>query len=98
MVESVELLRILDSHHVLDILHHTDDRAVAARVATNGAGFAVADVVAHVAIADLLYQAPDGIGKLRHVVRILPQQVQHQSQGRLAPYAWQLGELLYRPF
>ena len=95
MVESVILLGILDGHHVLNVFHHTDRCLVATGITTDGAHVAVADVVADAAVFHLLLHAGYGVGKLLHVVCILTKQVQHQSQGRLAAYAWQFAELLY---
>ena len=90
MVESMILLRVLDSHDVLDVLHHADRRHVAAKVGAYRTGVAIANVVADATVLDLLLQSSHGISKLRNAVSILPQQVQHEPQGRLAPDARQL--------
>ena len=89
MIQSVVLLCILYGHHILDILYHADGLCIAARIAADGARIAVADIVAHMTVFHFLLQPPHGIGKLSHIVSILPQQVKHQPQSRLISYARQ---------
>jgi hypothetical protein len=54
--------------------------------------------MAGMAVFHLLTHAGNGFRKLQHVVFLTAQQIQHQSQSRLAPDAWQFGEFLYRLF
>jgi riboflavin synthase len=81
-------LRILYGHHVLNVFHHADDARIATRIATDGTRLVVTDIVAHATMPNLLLHAGNGFRKPYHVLVVLPQQVQHQSQGRLAPDAW----------
>ena len=98
MVKTRKLLGILDSHHVLDILDDTNSGHVAMRVATDGAHVTVADVMAHAATLNFKLHLLDGMRQFLYILSILPQQVQHQSQGRLASHARQLCKLLHGPF
>lgn len=96
VVQAMMLMGILDTHHVLDVLHHTDGARVTRRVAADGAHLGLADVVAHLAIAYLATQPDDSLAKGDCFPLVLLQQVQHEAQGRLAPDARQLGELTDR--
>ena len=98
MIETSKLLGVLHRHHVLNILDHTDRRSIAVRVAADGTRLAVADIVAHATTLHLMLHLLNGLRQLLDVLRVLTQQVQHQSQGRLASHTRQLGKLLYRPF
>ena len=97
MIQAGELLGILYCHHVLDILYHTDSGTVTTVVGTDRTDVLVADVMADLAEFHFFLHPADGIGKLKHIIGILTQEVEHQSQGGLASDARQLGELLYCP-
>ena len=79
MIKPVELLRVLDSHHVLYILHHTNRTVISARVTTDRTHLAVTDVVTHLAALDLFLHFADGIRQQCHVLFFLTQQMEHQS-------------------
>ena len=96
MIQTVVLARILDTHHVLDILDDTDGGSVTRGIAADGAHLGLADVVAHPAIADFATQLDDGLAKRHRLLLVLLEQVQHETQGRLAPDAGQLGKLTDR--
>jgi hypothetical protein len=51
--------------------------------------------MAHTAVVHLLPHRRDGSGKLRHIVDILAQQMEHQSESCLAADTRQFGEFLY---
>ena len=98
MVKATVGLRVLHRHHVLHVLYHTNGGAVAPGIGTDGTDIGVADVVAHAAVLDVLAHMLNGRGKLLRRGNRLTQQVKHQAQGSLAPYAGQFAELAYGPF
>jgi hypothetical protein len=49
--------------------------------------------MAAAAVFDFVAQPYRGLGKPAYIIGRLAQQVQHQAQGCLAPYAWQPGKL-----
>ena len=98
MIEAVELLRILDGHHVLDILDDADHRAITTGIGADGACIRVADIMADMTVLDFLLQAADGFGKLLHLAILLTQEPEHEAQGGLAADARELRELRDRPF
>jgi hypothetical protein len=71
MIESVELLGVLDGHHVLNVLHDTDGRSIASRVGTDGTDVRVANVVAHTTELHLSTHSGYGFGKAFNVGSIL---------------------------
>jgi hypothetical protein len=86
MVEAVELLGVLDSHHILYVLYHTDGPVVAMRIAADRADVGVADVVAHTATVYLAPHGVDGCRQPAHIFHILTQQMKHKPQGGLTAY------------
>ena len=97
VVEAVELLRILHRHHVLNVFHDANLRAIAPSVAANRAHLAVADVVAHATVFHLALQPHNRLAEGLHVRRLPPQQVQRQAQCRFPPDARQFRKFRYRP-
>ena len=97
VVKAVELLRVLHRHHVLNVLHDANRRAVAPSVAANRANLAVADVVAHTAVFHLAFQPHNRLAEGIHVRRLPTKQVQRQPQRRLPPDARQLRKFRDRP-
>ena len=98
MVESVELLRILDSHHILNILNDADHQTITTGIGADGTGIRVADIMADMTLLDFLLKAADGVGKLLHLAVLLTQKPEHESQSGLAADAGELCELCDRPF
>ncbi len=89
----MKLLGVLDSHHILDILHNTDGGGIATRIGTDGARIGIADVVADMTVLHLLFQTVYGLGKLLDIGIILPKHPQHEAQGSLTADARKLGKL-----
>ena len=58
----MKLAGILDHHHLFHILDHAQGRGIARRVAADGAGVGVGDVVAH--MADILCDSADEATKI----------------------------------
>ena len=85
MIESMILLGVLHCHHVLDVLHHADGRSISASIATDATYVCIADVMTHLAILHLLFQARDSIDKLIHRLVTLSQCMENQAQGCLTP-------------
>ena len=98
MIEAVELLRILDSHHVLDVLDDTDNRGITTGICADRTRIRVADIMADMTVLDFLLQAADGFGKLLHLAILLAQEPEHEAQSGLAADAGELCELRDRPF
>ncbi len=79
MVESIELLRVLNRHHILYVLNDADHGAIAAVVATDGTNLRIADVMTHGAIAHVMLQPHNSLAKRVDALRVLPQQMQRQA-------------------
>ena len=95
MVESMILLRILNGHHVLNVLYYAHCRSVASRVAADGTSLLVTDVMADVTVHHLMLHSAQRLCQLVYIRRLLTQQVQHQSESCFTAYAWQFRELAY---
>ncbi len=93
MVYAVMLMRFLDGNHVLDIFHHTDHRAVTARVGANGTGVRVAYVMAVAAIAHAFAHIYYRVAEGKRCLLALAQQVQGEPQGCTRPHARQPRQL-----
>ena len=93
VVQALILHRILYRHHILDILHYTDGLGIASRVATDGTGVSVADVMTDMAILDLLFHTMDGLSKLFHLRLFLTEHPEYKAQGCLATDTRKLREL-----
>ena len=96
MIHTMMLMRILDAHHILHILHHTYYRSIARRISAYRAHILLRNVVANAAIAYLLAQTHYRLSKVHCHLLVLTQQVKHQAQCRLAPNARQLRKLAHR--
>ena len=86
MVDTIILLRVLNSHHILYILHHTYRGTVAVTVGTDRTDISVADVVADTTMTDISTHMCNGIGKGFDIVLWLSQKMQHEAERRLAPH------------
>ena len=98
VIEAMVLVGILDAHHVLHVLNDADGRGIAGRVTANGAHLGLADVVAHTAVPYLAAQPDNCLAEVDRLLLVLFEQMQYQSERRLTPDAWQLGELADRQF
>ena len=98
MVKTIVLMGVLDAHHILDVLDHADGRSIAWGVAADGTHLGLADVVAHLAIANLAPQLDDGFAKVDRLFLVLFQQVQDEAERRFTPDSRQLGKLADRRF
>ena len=82
MIKSVKLLCIFNSHHVLNILYHTNGGGVASRIGTNVTGFGVADVVTALTVLNLCSHFKDRRRKRLNVFYARFKQMQHQPESR----------------
>ncbi len=89
------LRRVLNAHHILDILYHTHRATVAAGVRANGACLGLADVVTHVAVANILAQLDETFSETSGHILWLLEQIEHKPESRFAPYSWQLRKLAH---
>ena len=81
------LARVLDAHHVPDILDDTDGPVVTGPVRTYGAEFFVRNHEAFPAIPGLLPEPYKGRGKMTDILLGLPQKVQGKTQGAALAYS-----------
>ena len=89
MIQPTVLHGILNSHHVLHVLHHTDDMAVARRIAAYLATLVVADIVADLAVVHPPTHVDKALCQRLNPALILPKQMQGKPQSRLAANARQ---------
>ena len=90
MIDAVVLLRRLDGQHILDALHDAHRGVVALRRGADAAHVAVADVVAHTAVAHVRHQLLQTAREGLHVATLALQQMQHEAHRRLTADARQL--------
>ena len=81
VVEATVLLCVFDGHDVLDVFHHADDALGAFGTGADGAGVAVADGVAYVAVVDVGSQFAYGVRQLHYFVGGLFEQVEGKAKG-----------------
>lgn len=96
MIETSELAGGLDHHHLLDILHHAYRRSIALHIGADRANLCIADIVANLAIFHLIAQTYQALPESDGPSRLLPQQMQHETQGGLTSNARQIGKLVNR--
>ena len=87
------LVSFLNGNHVLDILDHTDHRAVAARVGANGARVRVADIMAVAAITHALAHIYYRVAEGKRCLLVLAQEMQGEPQCCTRPHAGQPRQL-----
>ena len=93
VVEALVLLRVLDGHDVLHILHHTDDALVPFGAGADGTGVGVAEAVADVAVVDVGGEAVDSVGEQQHLVSRLFEQMEGETECGTLAYTRQRGEV-----
>ena len=98
MIQSPVLLGVLYRHHVADVLYHTDHRRIARGIGADTAHIRIGDVVTHPAVLHFVLQGNHGIAEGFHTLRILTQQVQHQTHSRFPADTGKFGKLSYRFF
>lgn len=64
----MELLGILNRHHVLNVLYHTDYRGVSAWVRTDRTNLIIRNIMANLAILHIVFHTYDGIRKAIYVL------------------------------
>ena len=87
VIESAVLHRVLDSHHILNILDHTDLAGITIRIAANLAPLIIADIVADFTVAHTFPHVHKTLGQRFYPLLILPEQVKSQAKSRLAANA-----------
>ena len=95
MIQAVVLLRVFYSEHILYVFHHTDQSLIAVGIGTYRADVGIADVVAHGTMFHVVAQIRKRSGERVSLTRLLTQQMQHQTERRLATHPWQLGKFRY---
>ena len=68
MIKPIELLRVLHSHHILDVLHDADQRGISFCIGANGTYIGITDIMAHLAVFHVVTQKRD---RLCEAVNIL---------------------------
>lgn len=64
----MELLGILNRHHVLNVLYHTDHRRISAWVRTDRTDLIIGNVMANLAILHIVFHTYDSIRKAIYVL------------------------------
>ena len=93
VVEAAVFVGALDRDHVGGLLHHADQRLVAAGVLADLAARPLGEVEADLAEPDLLLHLADRVGEAEGVVVVGAQDVEGESLGGALADARQLGEL-----
>ena len=96
MVKSLELLRILHRHNILNVLYDADGRCIALRIATQPADLRIGYVVTHLAVFHFMLKCYQGVAERLHHGSVLPQQIEHQPHRCLPSDARQLGKFIER--
>ena len=64
----MELMGILNRHHVLNVLYHTDHRRITAWVRTDRTNLIIGNVMANLAILHIVFHTYDSIRKAIYVL------------------------------
>jgi len=94
VVAALELAGALHGEHVLGLLHHADQRGVAAGVGAVAAALRGRDVPAHLAEPHALLDLLQHVLQPRHVRGIRGEQVERDPLRALGPDAGQPAELV----
>ena len=95
VIETTVLHRVLDSHHVLNVLDYADQTGVSRRIAADFASFIIADIVADLAIMHASTHLNQTLCQCLYPFLILTKQVKSQAKSRLAAYSRQTIDFHY---
>ena len=98
MIKPVKLLGILYSHHILNVLHHTNNGGIPAGITAYRTDFGIAHIMTYTTILHLTLELRDGTNKLFYRLVALAQGMKNKAQSCFAPYSRQFGKLAHRLF
>lgn len=94
MIKPVKLLGILYSHHILNVLHHTNNGGIPAGITAYRTDFGIAHIMTYTTILHLTLELRDGTHKLFYRLVALAQGMKNKAQSCLRPIPGSLANSL----